>query len=240
MEKTQLVESLQKCTKNNNCFKEIENVFIDSLSTYIINFNKLKLNPDYDNFCMRLSNLNISESHDISKACEYNPQENTLTINNEKMKEETNDINYSILKMLTSVYNTELNKVSEGITFDYNGKKYATFINKKIDDKVVEVFFGNNSGLTTLNASDRLYMDLEGIIGFEELFNYYLNARGDLFFSKLSQLSFENDDKCIEFLKMTDELEDQNNILDSKYENEIETVKKNIVRENNINLKKIA
>lgn len=85
-----------------------------------------------------------------------------------------------------------------------------------------------------------LYLDLEGIIGFEELFNYYLNARGDLFFSKLSQLSFENDDKCIEFLKMTDELEDQNNILDSKYENEIETVKKNIVRENNNNLRKIA
>lgn len=239
MDIERLNESMEKCISNNKDFEYFKPLYMDSLNSFIIKFDEYNLEPDYDNFYSRLSDLKVNYSNDIDTFVCYKCEENELLINIDKLKlvEDINILdnifNRPILDMITYVKSLENEKFNKGITFDYQGKKMGNVINEKIDDRILELFFGNeeSSNISLPTAKEEVYYDVEKLIDSENLLTYYLNGRGDLFLSKMSEI-FPNEEECIDFIESSDKLEnsytENDKIYKSKLLNALKNKKENI------------
>lgn len=235
MDVEMISNSLNSCLLNNKELMPFKEIFSDSLSTYLYKFKEYQLEPDYDNFCNLLSNLKVDYNNSIENVTSYDKNINTLHINPEKVKE-LSDLSRifisPILTMFTYVHNIENEKASLGVTYEENGVMHGEYINEKIDDRIKELFFGNEEvfhkengklveTITLPCASDQVCMDIQYLLGEANLFTYYLNGRGDLFFSKMSEL-FNSPNECIEFIDSVDNLRSHNQKADDEYNKKVE------------------
>lgn len=235
-------DSVNKCSENNEEFIPFKEIFLDSLCNYITNFQKYNLEPDYENFCSQLSKLKIIYTKESNKLVDYDFKTNTMKINTQQVQkindteEMLNMFNLAILSMLTYVYNIETDSFNNGVTFEANGKTYGEYINEKIGERIQEIFFGNiakyhyeaEKKVETIElptASDQICMDMQALVGSDNLFTYYLNGRGDLFFNKLSVL-FPTQEECIEFVNNVDNLKESDQSKDNEYYKKIEELVK--------------
>lgn len=223
-------KAIETCLKNNKELVPFIDVFSLSLNTFLSKFDEYQLEPDYENFCSKLSEISIEYTNDGDLVVFESNNKMLINIQKVKHAEDPDEIermfNKSILKMFTNVNNIETGR-SEGIIFEHNNKKYGTYINEKIDDRVLELFFGNSTKthidgekkvetIELPTASDQICYDMESLVGYENLFIFYLNGRGDLFFNKLSGL-FNSEEECISFISKVDDLKENNSKKDDEY-----------------------
>lgn len=208
---------------------------------------------DFENF---FSNYNVSiNMEDISKLLEtvtfrkINDKQNSYhydyvnnSINfyyNTNITEAEAEANYclGILSLMCTSYNVNTG-YTNGVCFKIDNVEYANIINEKLKNRIFELTYGNiDSKVVTLPTPlDKMIYDIESIIEIEDLLTYFINGRGDLFYSRFLEY-FDEENECIDFFRNLNKYDmvDSNDVMsirsiDKKYETQLKEImnKKNV------------
>ena len=218
------------------------NIIASTVCDYNEFFNEQNVEIDVDNLCELISSVTLEEKDNLSSAMKYDSEKNCINFSKSINYNETqinHEFKKSILSIITNVYSIETDKHSQGVSFEMNNQKYGDIINDKLGERVIELVYGNEDDklITLPNTLDELSYDFEEMIGSERLLTYFVNGRGDLFYSNVLSLC-ETEEECINLfdtLSMYDKT-DENDVrmlrsIDAKYEFQMN----NILDKRNIN-----
>lgn len=221
-------DSLQQFYQNNKEFQPFKDLFEETLSLFDSKFSEYNFEVNYDNFSVLLNKLKVKFNELQDEIVKYNKSDNNISINVSKIKE-IDDSQYlttmfakPVLNMFTNVYNIENDKYNLGLEFELNNEIHGKYLNEKIGDRIIELFVGNpdNTPVIVPNKSDEVCNDLQRLVGCDNLFLYYFNGRGDLFFNKINEIS--GDEKnSIDFIDSIDSLKKNDIVYEKKYNEEI-------------------
>lgn len=195
-------------------------VILSVIKDYANFFSRYNIDIDIENISKLLLTLDIKESNFITSASMYDSVSNCILIsNNPNIKSDVleRDLEKSILSLVTTVYNSNINRYNEGLNFEINGINYGHIVNEKVKDRIVELVYGNieSKVITLPTMEDRLSSDFQQLVGSENLLSYLVNGRGDLLCSDILDIC-ESQTELIEFFTNLNEYEktDKNYIPD--------------------------
>lgn len=224
--------------ENKKLSAQTKSIIVDYVNDFNEFFSSHNVEIDFDNLSSNISTLDFREVNNISSAVEYDSQSNSFLFPKDSyssLEDIERLFQKAILSLVTNVYSIETDRHNEGLNFEMNGKKYGKIVNEKVKDRVIELIYGNpESKIVTLpTTTDSLCMDFESMIGSENLLTYFVNGRGDLMFSSISEL-FTNNEDCIEFFDNLNRYSevDENDMrelrkIDRKYEEKRDEILKN-------------
>lgn len=235
MLKEELKESLQKNGKLSQLDRDIIPRIISDYSMF---FEMYGIEFDNINTKKLLETLNFRVKQNDSEKNLYDSLTNTIILPNDlnTSEEELSEMyEKSILSFMTTTYDLNKQSYNEGLNFSIQNQNYAGIINEKVRDRIHELVYGNMDKeiVTVPTVLDGLTSDIENLVGSENLLTYFINGRGDLFYTKMCEV-IGSEKETIEFFETLKEYEnvDKNNVreinrIDIKYEKQFETILEN-------------
>lgn len=174
--------------ENRNLFKAI----IKDCANYF-NFYGVELN--YDNISMLLRDLGSAQDDTIHAICEYDYENNQVLINKAsdaaEQEIEKSYINV-VLSLISNPNQTEVLDETEtlipkcGLEFELNGSKKGHNLDKKMKERIIEMIYGNDENYKLPSIEDEFLIDVEKLVGAENILVWFINGRGDLLFENVA------------------------------------------------------
>lgn len=209
-------------------------------------FNRFNVDVPIENTSLLFSNLKIIKNYNpelSDKVYYYDLSHNTIIDNRRIVKDydrKVYDYCSIILEIISKRYNSETSKYSDGLIYeDENGKKFGTKINEKlkhtlvtlmtneaIEEEKIEDFYVDKPD-DSCTLEDCLLIDINTIIGIEDLLNYFINADGISFYQSICSTLRDDEQKTKDFISNIDEYTKDKSIEQrKKYDECLELMKK--------------
>lgn len=227
-------EELVTSSLNSNKFLSMENrnLFNSIIKDFANYFFEYGIDLNYDNLSSLLRELDTAADDNIDEICKYDSENNRILINrtsDASPEEIEKSYVYMVLSIISNPNQTEMIDDGEtlipkcGLEFEENGNKKGHCLDRKLKERIIEMIYGNDEMYTLPTIEDEFLIDVEKLVGSENLLVWFVNGRGDLLFENItSKLGME---QANELYDVTDKYEntDVNEIrelrlLEAKYE----------------------
>lgn len=209
---------------NNNLSKDDKSSIKLVIRQIICLFNRFDVDVPIENISLLLSNLRIikNENKELSDKAYYYDLNHNAIIDNRRIVKDCDRRLYDycsiILDIMSKRYNQDTSKYSNGLVYeDENGNEFGTKINEKLkhtlvtlmtdkvvkEEKIEDFYFDKANDPCTLE--DCLLIDINTIIGIEDLLTYFINADGILFYQKICRNLSDDEQKTKDFISNIDE-----------------------------------
>lgn len=234
MLKESIKESLQK---NKNLSQLDRDIIPRIISDYCDFFKMYGVEFDSANIEKLLETLSLKKK-EKNETNIYDLDSNTILFPNEIDTTEDELLEMyekAILSLMTTTYDFNDNKYKEGLNFSIENKRYGNIVNEKIRDRIHELVYGNidKNIVMVPTVLDRVANDFEKIVGVSDLLTYYLNGKGDMFYSKMCEIT-GSEKEVINLFETLNKYEtvDRNNMyemnkLDIEYSSHIDQILEN-------------